>query len=518
MNENQYRSLCDVCDQMLLEPGSTMARVSIPWLHVIREHPVFLAAYEDLFKPSGGGDAFSSRFVRIMRNHAAWLRQVIWALRSNGAFWFEVKELPNGIDVLFVSHLLTEEQATRSDDFYFGDLPEKLAAQGQSVVIALINHTDVSSAKLVVKFGASPVRRIVLAESLGYPDELMLHRCLCKESLHLSKLARLEPLGLKRSILARASDEARGNPARMTMRLGKQIGALVAKLKPKAVIVTHEGHAWERLAFAAARNSSANVRCIGYQHAALFRMQHAIKRRLATEYNPDQVLTAGRVAKAQLDREPDLAGISISVLGSNRAIRADPPRMGEGLRNIDQSRIAARTACLVVPEGIPSECHLLFAFALECAKLCPAMDFIWRLHPLITFKNLADNNSKLRRLPANITVSKLSLGDDMAKCQWVLYRGSTAAIQAVAKGLRPVYLKVGNELTIDPLYEIGHPKVLVETPENFFDEIKKNKGLSSNEYLTGMDAIKKYCNECYTPFDYKLITELNNCKNRRGIV
>ena len=40
MNEQQYRQLCKACDRVLMEQVSTIERIAISWLHVIREHPM----------------------------------------------------------------------------------------------------------------------------------------------------------------------------------------------------------------------------------------------------------------------------------------------------------------------------------------------------------------------------------------------------------------------------------------------------------------------------------------------
>ena len=61
MNKNEYIKLCNSCDEILTSPMSTLERVAIPWLHVIREHPVFLQRYEHLF--------FVTRSTRSLMNH-----------------------------------------------------------------------------------------------------------------------------------------------------------------------------------------------------------------------------------------------------------------------------------------------------------------------------------------------------------------------------------------------------------------------------------------------------------------
>lgn len=504
MNAEQYGRVCEACDRVLLEPSSTLERVAIPWLHVVREHPVFLENYSDLFNSSKCIKALVRHCLRHLRNIAVGLRQIVRALRSSGVFWFEAAELPNDVDVLFVSHLLTEAHACQVDDFYFGDLPAKLAEQGLTVVVALINHTRTSGAKLVGALDQSRVPRIILSESLGIRDELGLYRRLRKESRQLRRLASNEGAGLLRKVLMRASQEALANS---NLRIAVQISALMDRLDAKAIAVTHEGHAWERLAFAAARNSRATVCCIGYQHAALFRLQHAIRRRLLAKYNPDRILTAGTVSKAQLDGEPSLAGTDVSVLGSNRVLQFDVCDPGSEPKTSSEDRPIV-PACLVVPEGIPSECHVLFEFALACARRCSEIRFIWRLHPLMMYRSLAANNPKLRDLPGNVVISTSSFVDDIKRCQWVLYRGSTAAIQAVAAGLQPIYLALSDEMTIDPLYEIEHYGTKVATAAQFRRATVEQECQVPIHDGVAPDYVRKYCQNFYQPFDYKLIPKI----------
>jgi hypothetical protein len=315
---------------------------------------------------------------------------------------------------------------------------------------------------------------VILSGSLRFLEEVTLRRRLKKESLRLRKLAKKETAGLFRKVLVRAYQEALSGRSLTTLRIASQIGTLAAKLQPKAIVVTHEGHAWERVAFAAARSIYPNMRCLGYQHAALFRLQHAIRRNLAREYNPDHILTAGTVSKAQLERAPGLDGIPITVLGSNRAFKGTTMNSG-GPMHPDQVEHSGNSACLVLPEGIASECHLLFEFTLGCAQSSPEIQFIWRLHPIVTYESLAAQNRKLRNLPRNIVLSQATLEEDMARCRWALYRGTTAVIQAVVAGLRPIYLQLPEELTIDPLYELKGWRTSVKTIADFIRVIRYNQ-------------------------------------------
>ncbi|MFZ5589829.1 MAG: hypothetical protein ACOY4M_09385 [Pseudomonadota bacterium] len=505
MNEEEYRELREACDRVLLAPNSTIEWVAIPWLHVIREHPAFLANYVDLFEPVRSINAIGRQWLRSLRNRAGWFRQLGRALRSDRQPWFGPKEFPERIDVLFVSHLLNASHAGQADDFYFGELPNELVARGYSVVIALINHSDQSGEALADKWIGSSVPRVILSGSLGISEEVALHRRLKMESLRLRKVAKNETVGLFRKVLMRASQEALSGGSRTTLRMASQIGALVANLKPKAIVVTHEGHAWERVAFAAARSAVPEVRCIGYQHAALFRLQHAIRRSLAREYNPDQILAAGTVSKAQMEGAPGLEGIPISVLGSNRSFKGATIN-GGCMTDQKQAGYSNNPACLVLPEGIASECHLLFGFSLTCAQVFPEIQFIWRLHPIVTFGSLTAQNPMLRNLPENVVLSRETFGEDIARCRWALYRGTTAVVQAVMAGLRPIYLQLPGEMTVDPLYELDGWRVRIETVSEFKRLMNIESNRSSSFLKSEMQIAKRYCENFFLPFNHNVFT------------
>ncbi len=507
MNEEQYRSLCEACDRILLAPDSTDERVAIPWLHVVREHPVFLGNYTEVLNSAKSIKAIGRKWLRILRNRARWLLQLVRAARSARQLWFGSKELPGRIDVLFVSHLVNESHAGRAEDFYFGEVPSDLVAQGHSVVITLINYSRKPAEYLADKWKLSLVPRIILPGSLRILDEVAIRIRLKKESLSLKKLAEKEPPGLVRRVLVRASEESLSGGAHLNLRMAKQIGALVAKLQPKVFVVTHEGHAWERLAFAAARSAHPNVLCIGYQHAAVFRLQHAIRRCLAPKYNPDQILTAGEVSSAQLKSSPGLEGIPISVLGSNRSLKGNTTNP-EHQTHTDRGDHSAVQVCLVLPEGIPSECHLMFEFSILCAMANPEIQFIWRLHPLVTFESLKAKNPKLRNYPGNIILSKATLGEDIARSHWVLYRGTTAIVQAVVAGLRPIYLQSPDELTIDPLYELDILRVSVKSVSEFHRAILPNLETSNVQLESDFEQARKYCETFFTPFNVGKLTAL----------
>ena len=506
LNEEQYRKLREACDRVLLGPETTIERVAISWLHIIREHPVFLDNYLDVVDPRTGIKSFINHWLRRLRNWAVWVRQLGRAIIIDRAFWPGAINTLSGTDVLFVSHLLNVSHAGKEDDFYYGNLPNDLDKNNLTGLIALINHSGKSRKQLSDKWNDYSVPRVVLPGSLLFLEEVSLYQRLRKESKQLKKLARREDAGLYRRVLNRASEETTASGSHAALRIAIQINTLVAQIKPKAIVVTHEGHAWERVVFAAARIAQQSIICIGYQHSALFRLQHAVRRNLDKQYNPDQILTAGAITCTQLENAADLSRIPISVLGSNR-ISAASGDIKDYIKKHEQVDSKTTPICLVIPEGIISECHILFEYSLACAKLLPHIKFIWRLHPLVSFDAIMSRNHRLKTLPDNVVLSEKKIGEDIACSRWALYRGTTAVIQAVNSGLQPIYLKLPGEMTIDPLYELESWRVKVEFVMDFIHIVNTYDNKYSQSLKEDADTAKKYCENYFLPFDYKVLNK-----------
>jgi hypothetical protein len=489
-----------------LAADSTIERVSIPWLHVVREHPVFLKNYNEMIESKSSAKILLQRWLRFFRNKVWWLYQFGRSMRSDGKLWYGPQEFDPQTDVVLVSHLINVSHAGLADDFYFGNLPNELVKQGRNVVVVLMNHTGQPGTELATKWIGSAVPRVVLSGTLDIGGEITLHCQLKKEAARLRQFAMREPLGLVRRVLERATEEALSGGAHTTLRMSRQIEALVTQLQPKLIVVTHEGHAWERVSFAAARRAQPSVHCIGYQHAAVFRLQHALRRKLENEYNPDNILTAGSVSKCQLENTPGLKGIPVSILGSNHYFKGSVTTLDQEIESIELLNNSACRVCLVIPEGIPSECLVLFDFTLRCARAYSDIQFIWRMHPILSFASLKLQNSDLKELPENITISQLTIEEDIARSSQVLYRGSTAIVQAVVAGLKPIYLELPDELSIDPLYEVACGREIISRPEDLQKIIFSHR--EEVDVQMELEQVQKYCQSFFQPFNVSAMSSL----------
>ena len=507
INEPEYFELCKACDQILQAQDSSPERVAISYLHIVREHPAFLPKYTPLFEPQSSLQLFLKSATRSARNYFGYLFRVSQTLFTHEtnlcALTFDQKTC----DVVFVSHLLNHSQINQPNDFYFGDVPNELAGQGHSVAIVFINHTRAPIRNLPEVWRNSCVNKIILRKLLNFRAEVSLQRRAVKESRRLTTVPdTLQPLRLS-WIVANSALEAVAGSTITNMRIGAQISKVTQLLRPKVIVVTHEGHAFERVIFAAAREAMPQVRCVAYQHSALFRLQHSIRRNLSAQYNPDYILASGLISEAQLKNASGIGNIPISVLGSTRTIQ-NPRAPKYGLNAATFQTPISMQDCLVVPEYESSECDKLFEFSLECALALPHINFIWRLHPIISFKTLLKRNRRLTRRPTNVELSDKTLEEDIARCRWALYRGTTAVVHAVMGGLSPVYLQIPGEMTIDPLYEIDKGKFVVQTPAEFVAVVGTSGETSDNTHQQERAELVDYCSKFYVPMDFRVLEKI----------
>uniref|UniRef100_UPI004048E949 hypothetical protein n=1 Tax=Algoriphagus sp. TaxID=1872435 RepID=UPI004048E949 len=493
MEEVQYREICKTCDEILVDDSSGIACTAIPFLHIIREHPVFLSNYKLLFNGVSGFKTIVQDLNLIARSIAGLIKRLLFFKKKY--FWETCTNIKGSqFDLIIVSHLISETHADKNHDFYFGNIPNELISKGNSVLLVLMNHTGKNAKDLAKKWQGNKVPAVILSDSLGMFKELGLVWSVLKEAIRLKKYSFNQRL-LKGKLLSRASVEVLSGRTISTLRVYWQLRSIVSLAKPKAILVTFEGHAWERLAFAAARSEVPGCNCMAYQHAAIFKLQHAIRRKLKPQYNPDFIFTSGTVSRDQLVYSSDFSESQVLVLGSDRGINEIKVPESIEMRSTDPNR----HACLVLPEGIESECILLFNFALECAINCPDLVFIWRLHPILSFKTLIDKNPGLRNLPPNITLSSDSIETDFTVSKWVLYRGTTAVVKAIGEGIKPVYLAFESEMTIDPLYELNEWHESVLNPNEMKALLYADNDKTNSKFFSGYEGARNYCRNFYKP-------------------
>jgi hypothetical protein len=499
ITKEQYCLLCNACDKVLSDSNATIATIAIPWLHIIREHPIFLCKYDVLFISKELN--FINTFITELKSLAGNLKRIIKGIFTLNCDFYTNKPLPKSVDFIFLTHLINPDHAESSSEFYYGSIPLELAKKGYSVVIAYVNMTEISSAKLVKVLPTDNIYRLIFTKSIHITDEMSMLSKAFKERNRLKELAKFESHNFTKRVLLASSREAISPGTMYSLRIGIQISRLISSMSTKSLITIHEGQSWERVVFASARKVNQSINCIAYQHAVLFNFQHAIFRLLNRCYVPDQIIASGQISFDRLLYKFMNSGIQIRLGGSVRSSEYFKPKFGQIISKFKK--------CIVLPEGIVEECKILYSFALLCAEISPSTEFIFRLHPSVTFEELRYTSTSIFKSAPNISISTKSLSEDLINCDYALYRGSSAIAFAVSNGLIPIYLSRPNELMIDPLFEIDCERI--STPEEFFDVINYAK----LRKLANQKTIIDYCKNIYSSINIDAFIDAHNYVNTK---
>ena len=464
MNLNRYKKLCSLFDTILLS-SSAPEIIANSYLHIVNTHPQSLKKYS---------------FSRKLRIRVFIRSRLVTMFRLLQSILTPPPLLKNhNSDILFVSHLTNTSQQLQENDAYFGNLPSFLIKNNISSSIALINHikTDIQISDAWKK---SVVSRFILSDTLDFLSELKI--CISQKKSKRKLVKVLRDLNVNKLHAKNILNHHFSPDTYNAIRIAIQVACIVKKTGANFIITTYEGHAWERLVYYHVRKINPNIKCFGYQHAALSKHNYAIKRPLKDPFNPDVIFTSGVITQ-EVFRENRQIKSKITCLGSFKYLPY----------SIKKNTVKC---CLVVPEGIFSECLLLFKFSLEYAIQHQNQKFIWRLHPILNFDILQKKNSFFKKLPDNIDISERSLDDDIKKCNSVLYRGSTSVLRAISGGLSPIYYKKStDELSVDPIYNILDGKFIVCNTLDLYHALHKK--VSAKQMLELQDFSINY----FTPMN-----------------
>ena len=166
------------------------------------------------------------------------------------------------------------------------------------------------------------------------------------------------------------------------------------------------------------------------------------------------------------------------------------------------SSISIKKACLIIPEGDISEVRIMVMSALEVAISLPEVHFILRLHPLLTSTSVRESIPELNKLPKNFSFSKVDLETDISSVSWILYRASSVVLNAMAKGIRPIYLNSdGSNLINDPIpNSISYRKVASKDIE-IIDIIKRDLNVNNNVDSSERQLAINFAINYYTPYN-----------------
>ena len=434
--------------------------LAIRWLHL--NHPIqplqdawLRQELSDLQASRGDHPTRTHRWrnlgILVWRVGICWLYAAYLAVRLARLRWMlrhEMRALRRqSFDVVAKTWRFGAQPPANGQDFYYGDLQERLADRGMTMLL-LCGDATAGNWRTFSKAHASTVR--------GWLPELCLVPALApfhmawRQILACARLLRLgrcvnDPL-VKR-VVEHASRDCLSRRI-VPFGLYAWIGTTATRIwHPKAFVTLYEGRGWESCLRQGVKAADPSCQTVGYQHTIVLRHQLALLRQThdtSPYVRPDAVLCLGARTQAMLRGSHPRS--TLIPFGTFRRFPA---------RQQDAGPAPERRTVLVVPEGYPEEEILLFNSALRAARVLPDHRFIFRCHPVSPFEQVRGRLEMDPGTLPNVEVSdRPSITDDFARASVVLYRGSSSVLYAVLHGLKPVYLHDERFHDVDPLFEV----------------------------------------------------------------
>ena len=141
-DEEKYKTLCNFCDKVILSSKDNQFNsfIYISWLHIINEHPNFLATYNYLFFKNRFR-IFIFLFGKLTYFIFSWLLHLFLAIKIKSFGLFNTIKKHKKIDIVIISHLNSIDSLKVKKDFYFGNLHNEIELNGFSTLIVYLNKT-----------------------------------------------------------------------------------------------------------------------------------------------------------------------------------------------------------------------------------------------------------------------------------------------------------------------------------------------------------------------------------------
>lgn len=486
ITEEQYDKLCNACDA-LLKKNTSFERKANTFLNIIREHPIFLKNYFPLFQKKK-----TEFLIYLIKQLLYNILHLVYNFFNSFYRHFFLREKLNienrNYENIFISHFLNDSFIDHKSDFYFFDLPQKLSQNSSTCLILYINFTKKSINGPNNILNNREIKSLLLPKYLSPLNEIRIFWLLLKDAINLI-FVKAES-NFEKRIKYQAAISSISAATQFNYRLSFLTQKIVKKNNVKRIFTTYEGHPWERLIFSMVRKINNSIKCVGYQHALIFRKQHAIKRKLEKNFEPDYLLFSGKKGFNLFKKTKYLPLNNLILFGTNR--------IDSSKKNLPKVKSSKQNVFLILPEGDLIECIPLTKFAIQLALFYQELRFIIRFHPITNVKKVMDECPLLINGITNIELSNISFDDDLRRSEYAIYRGSTTIIKAIQYGLVPIYYEKENEISIDPLCYAQEYKTNVSAVQDLSLILRR----SSDEIQIKQLKLMEHINEYFSPINY----------------
>jgi len=265
------------------------------------------------------------------------------------------------------------------------------------------------------------------------------------------------------------------------------------KLRVGSFLFTFENNPWERMCMLACRHHSPSTGQVGYQHsvvpeAALNMFVHPLEKNIVPL--PHRVLTTGEIPKNIMQLFGDYSLVSVM---SACALRYEYlNRVMPTPWQKSQGRI------LLVLDGV-EQTQLMLKFVLNQLGGHGHYQVRIRCHPALPWELLSVKFHFDIKKYANVGISKLTLQEDLAWSDMIIYWQTTVVLEAMKMGKPAINFKTRDILSYDPLFKTDVLKWTVGEHDRLLDTIGTIEDMDENSYQKQLARAQSYINQYFHP-------------------
>lgn len=378
-------------------------------------------------------------------------------------FIFDQKKLKKS-RVVFLTHYLGEK-LLGEQDFYYGKIFKFLNSKKIDFTIFMLNKSTQSINQIKENFSGFKYSTVIINnyshpikdfKIIIYTIFLYLRFLIYKNSIKFNFF--------EKKIIEKKINLNAFLKARTSLKIFNIIKKILSKYgnRVNKFITTYEGHAFEKMIFDYCKKKK--LISFGYFFSVIRKRSTCIFYPYPKKITPDKVFVTGGIIKKFFSKKENLNRETIIVGSGRKFIKK---------KFYFNKLIKKKSTVLFCPEGIYPESVIMYNLALKISKINTFISPVIRFHPeidqkkLFNDKNIQENNSN------NVEISHKNLDDDILRSEFLIYRGSSMCINGVFAGVFPIYFKLRNEKSIDPLFEVNN--YTVTSPHELVSLIMKIK-------------------------------------------
>jgi hypothetical protein len=412
-------------------------------------------------------------------------------------FIFNLKKFKE-TEVVFLTHYLGKK-SLGDQDFYYGKIFKFLNSRKIKFTIFMLNKSaesineikknslDFKYSTVIINNYSHPIRdfRIIIYTIFLYLS-FIIHKKKIRFNSSEEKFIK-KKINLKSFLKARTS-----------IKIFKSLKTVIEKYenKIKKFVTTYEGHTFEKMIFDYCQKKE--ITSIGYFFSVIRKYKSSVFYPLPKNILPNKVFVTGKIVKAHFNKMLSFNN-KIVVVGSGRNF------IKKKFQSVNL--LKTKTKALFCPEGIYPESVLMYNLAIRISEISKDIIPIIRFHPELDKKKLFNDKKILKSFSDNVIISNNTLDHDILDSHFLIYRGSSMCINAVFAGVFPIYFKIKEENSIDPLFEVN--KYIATSPYQLLLIIKKIKNpintLKINKYMS--------CLSSYSASYFEKLNKTNLIKN-----